>query len=130
MTAAVRGHGVLVAEMPCQFTARAARVGDEVDDLADAGHVAFLPRFDVRVDGTDEVVLSLFALRERSQDAEAVYDTAGLELDGTNVVPLLQFPDRVCAGEAATSSSCHDVDVDSGPGFGGLAGLFDGVGNW
>ena len=82
----------------------------------------------MRVDGINELILGLFALWERSQDAEAVYDTAGVEFNGTNVVPFLQFPDRVCTCEAATSS-CH-VDVDSGPRFGGFAGLFDGIGDW
>ena len=128
MTATVHRHCILVAEMPRHFTARAARVGDEVDDLPDARHVALLPRFDVRVDGTDELILALAALGKRVQDAEAVYDTAGLELDGADVVQFLQFPDRVCAGEAATGSG--HVDVDSGPFFGGFAGFFDGVGDW
>lgn len=82
----------------------------------------------MRVDGTNEFILGLFALWKRSQDAEAVYDTAGAEFNGTNVVPLLQFPDRVCAWEAATGS-CQ-VDIDSGPRFGGFAGLLNGVGDW
>ena len=127
MTATVRWHGVLVAEMSRQFTTRAARVGDQVDDLPDARHVAFFPRFDMRVDGTNELILGLFALRERSQDSEAIHDTAGVEFNGTTVVPFLQFPDRVCAREAATSS--YHIDVNSGPRFGGFAGLFNGVGD-
>ena len=82
----------------------------------------------MRVDGSDELILGLFALRKRFQDAEAVYDTAGVEFNGTHVVPFLQSPDRVCTREAATGSC--DVDVDSGPRFGGFAGLFNGVGDW
>ena len=128
MTATVHRHGILVTEMPRQFTARAAGVCDEVDDLPDARHVALLPRFDVRVDGTDELILALVALGKRVQDAEAGDDAAGLKFVGTDVVPLLQFPDRVCAGEAATGS-CH-VDVGSGPFLGGFAGFFDGVSDW
>ena len=96
-TATIRWYGVLVAEMFRQFTTRAARVRDQVNDLPDAHHVAFLPRFNMRVDGSDKLIFGLFALRERPQDTEAVHDTAGLEFNGTNVVPFLQFPDRVCA---------------------------------
>ena len=82
----------------------------------------------MRVDGTNQLIFGLFALRKGFQDAEAVYDTAGLEFNGTDVVPFLQFPDRVCAWEAAISS--RHVNVDSGPRFGGFASLFDGVGDW
>ena len=128
MTATVRWHGILVAEMFRQFTTRAARMRDQVNNLPDARHVAFLPGFDMRVDGIDELIFGLFALRKRSQDTEAVDDAAGLEYNGTNVVPFLQFPDRVCALEAPTSS--YHVDVDSGPRLGCFAGLFDGVGDW
>lgn len=64
-------------------------MSDEVDDASDAAHVRFLPRFDLRVDGIDEFVLSILALGEFGQDAEAVDNAAGLEVDGAGVVPLL-----------------------------------------
>lgn len=122
-----RWHAVLVAEMPRQFTAQAVGVSDEVDDAPDAPHVRLLPRFDLRVDGGHESVLGVLALGEGGQDAEAVDDAAGVEVDGAGVVPLLQFPDRVRAGEAGLGGG--RVDVDPGPLLGRLAGPFEGLGD-
>ena len=113
--------------MPRQFSAQAAGRSDEVDDLPDAMHVAFLPFFDLRVEGRDDVVFCGVGLREVSEDAEAVYDAAGVEVDGAGVVPCLEFPDRVGAGEGAFAGS--EVDVDVGPFVGGFAVFFEGFGD-
>ena len=50
-----------------------------------------------------------------------------MELDGAAVVPLLEFPDGVGAGEAARGRG--GVDVDAGVFVGGLAGFFEGLGD-
>lgn len=102
-------------------------MSDEIDDAPDAAHVRLLPRFDLRVDGGHEFVLGVLALREVRKDAEAVDDAAGVEVDGADVVPLLQFLNGVRAGEAALGGG--SVDVDSGPLLGRLAGPFEGFGD-
>ena len=122
MAAAAFGHGLLVCEMGREGSAEAAGRGDEVDDGPDALHVALFPGLDLRVEGMDELGLCLFALWEVGEDAEAVEDAAGVELDGAGVVPLLEFSDRVGAGEVA------GVDVDAGVFVGGFAGGFEGLG--
>ena len=82
-------HAPFVAEMSRQFTTQAAGRGDEVDDAPDALHVCLLPRFDLRVDGRDESILGVLALREVGEDAEPVDDAAGVEFDGAAIVPFL-----------------------------------------
>ena len=127
MSAPFSGHGAVVCEMPGQFTAEAAVGGDEVDDAPDAVHVALLSRFDLRVDGRDDLRLRLFAPWEVFEDAEAVHHAAWLQFNGTGVVPLLQFLHRFRAGEASARGGC--VDVDARPLVGELACLFEGFGD-
>ena len=136
MAAAFFWDCILVAEMPRQYAAQAAASGggggDEVDDVLHALHVALFPRFDLRVDRVDDGVLCRFVvapLREEvSQDAEAVDDAAGVQFDGARVVPFLELLDSVGAWEAARGGG--GVHVDACPLLGGLAGLFEGFGDW
>lgn len=101
---------------------------DEVDDLPDAVHVAFLSGFNLRIYGCDDLVFCVLALGEVFEDAEAIHDAAGLEFDGADVVPFLQFLDRVSALEGSSGGCGGGVDVDMGPSFGGFAYLFEGSG--
>ena len=107
--------------MAGQFAAEAAGVGDEVDDALDALHVALFSPFDLRIDFGDDVgfFLLVVATGEVFEDAEAVDDAAGLQLDGAGAVPFLEFPYGVGAGEL--SSAGGGVDVDAGPFLGGFA---------
>ena len=128
MPATFIGHGVLVREMPRQFSAEAApRGGEEVDDLPDALHVAPFSVFDFRVERPDHLTFRLLVSWELTQDAEPIDDAAGMELDGAAVVPLLEFPDGVGPREAARGRS--GVDVNAGVFVGGLAGFFEGLGD-
>lgn len=125
--APVLRHARLVAEVSRQAATQAAGVGDEVDDAVDAAHVRVLPRFDQRVDEGHELVPGVLALREGGQDAEAVDDAAGVEVDGADVVPFLQFLDRFRAREAGLGGG--RIDVDPGPLLGRLARPFQGLGD-
>ena len=124
MPAPPLGHRIPVGEMVREGPAQTAASGDEVDDAPDALHVALLSGFDLRVDGVDDLGLGVVAAGEVAQDAEAVHDSTGVELDGSAVVPLLQFLNCVGAGEAPAGGGGVDVDVRVL--FGRLAGLFEG----
>lgn len=110
-----------------QLPAQAAGRGDEVDDALDAVHVRFLPGFDLRVDGGDDVVFFGGGLREGAEDAEAVHDAAGVEVDGADGVPCLQGADCVGAWEVALLGG--EVDVDVGVFVGGFAVFFERFGD-
>ena len=127
MAATTFRHRILVREMPRQFPAQAAGCSDEVDDLPDALHVRFFPFFNLLVDGRDNVRFCGFSLREVSEDAEAVHDAAGVEVDGVAVVPRLEFLDGVGAREAGFAGG--GVDVDVGPFVGGFAPFFERFGD-
>ena len=128
MPATFIGHGILVREMPRQFSAEAAlRGGEEVDDAPDALHIAPFSVFDIRVERPDHLTFRLLASWEFAQDAEPIDDAAGMELDGPAVVPFLEFPDSVGAREAARGRG--GVDVDAGVFVGRLAGFFEGLGD-
>ena len=128
MPATFIGHGILVREMPRQFSAEAAlRGGEEVDDAPDTLHIAPFSVFDFRVERPDHLTFRLLVSWELAQDAEPIDDAAGMELDGAAVVPLLEFPDGVGAREAARGRG--GVDVDAGVFVGGLAGFFEGLGD-
>lgn len=127
VTATSLGDGAVVGEVARQFAAEAAFGGDEVDDAPDAVHVALLPRFDLRVDGRDDLRLVLFAPGEVFEDAEAVHHAARLQFDGAGVVPFLQLLHRFRAGEAPARGGV--VDVDARPFVGERAFLLEGFGD-
>lgn len=121
------GDGGIVGEVGGEAAAQAGGAGDEVDDAADAGHVAAFAGEDLRVQGGDDGGLGVVAAGEVGEDAEAGDDAAGVEFDGAGVVPLLQFADGVGAGDA--SGAGGRVDVNARPFLGGLACLFEGLGD-
>ncbi len=63
------------------------------------------------MDGCDEVGFGRVGLGEVAEDAEAVDDAGGVQLDGAGVVPLLQLADGVGAGEAAGGGGGVDVST-------------------
>ena len=127
VSTAFRRHSAIVGEMSGQFPAQAALGGDEVDYSPDSFHVALFSGLDLRVDGCDDLTLRLFPLWKVFENAEAVHHTAWLQFNSPGVVPFLQFLYRIRSWEAS-ASSCS-VDVDSCPLVGGLAHLFECLGD-
>lgn len=87
--AAGAGYRILIAEMTCKLTVQASIYGDKLDHPLDPFHVASFSFFELRIYLLNDGVLGSLILGELLEDFETVYDSTGLEVDSSAVIPFL-----------------------------------------